>query len=168
MDALEFQSDCDHCFGLCCVALAFSRSDDFGHDKLAGEPCFHLDAKARCSIHARREDLGYEGCEAFECLGAGQRASAVFAAQNWRRDSAIARRMHARFALLLQLQEMRRALSDAASLDLAAPLEAERQALLEQIALLADSHDGSIDAESSDALAQARNFMAVLKRLPVH
>ena len=32
------------------------------------------------------EQLGYGGCEAFDCLGAGQRASAIFAAQNWRRS----------------------------------------------------------------------------------
>lgn len=161
----EYQSDCDHCFGLCCVALAFSRSDDFGHDKVAGEPCFHLDANARCSIHARREQLGYEGCEAFECLGAGQRASAVFAAQNWRRDTATARRLHARFALLLQLQEMRRALDEAAELGLTADLDADRQALLEQIGSLADSHAESIELPAGAVLAQARDLMATLVRV---
>ncbi|MCY1691068.1 hypothetical protein OVA29_10605 [Exiguobacterium sp. SL14] len=28
-----FQIDCTKCFGLCCTALAFSKSSDFGHDK---------------------------------------------------------------------------------------------------------------------------------------
>lgn len=164
MSEIEFQSDCDHCFGLCCVALAFSRSDDFGHDKVAGEPCFHLDANARCSIHARREQLGYEGCEAFECLGAGQRASAVFAAQNWRRDSAVARLLHARFALLLKLQEMRRALVEAAELALPGDIEADRQVLLERIVTLADSHADSVDLPSQDVLAEAQDFLRTLAR----
>ncbi len=56
-----FQARCENCFGLCCTALSFTRSDQFGHDKLAGEPCHYLQTDFRCRIHARREDLGYEG-----------------------------------------------------------------------------------------------------------
>lgn len=159
MNDAALQSDCQSCVGLCCIALSFSRSDGFGHDKMAGEPCYHLDSQFRCSIHARREDLGYDGCEAFECLGAGQRATAMFATQNWRRDPAIARRLHARFALLTKLQEMRRALMDAADLELPSELDLDRVALLGRIVGLADGLDNEIEAASSHVLAEAQGFM---------
>jgi hypothetical protein len=160
----ELQSDCGRCVGLCCIALAFSRSDGFGHDKMAGEPCYHLDAAFRCSIHERREDLGYDGCETFDCLGAGQRATAVFAAQNWRRDAAANRQLHARFALLTKLQEMRQALIEADDLDLAPVLEADRQALLRRIVDLADGHDDNIEHPAAEALNAAKDFMHELAR----
>jgi hypothetical protein len=162
MDDVELQSDCQSCVGLCCVALSFSRADGFGHDKTAGEACHYLASDFRCSIHARREDLGYDGCEAFECLGAGQRATATFATQNWRRDPAIARRLHARFSLLTRLQEMRQALMTAEDLDLPAGFDATRQSLLVRIANLADGHDESIEAAASEVLGEAKAFLRQL------
>lgn len=164
MTQAEMTSDCSRCVGLCCVALSFDRSDGFGHDKVAGEPCYHLDASFRCSIHAKREALGYEGCEAFDCLGAGQRATAVFATQNWRRDPAVARQLHARFSLLMMLQEMRKALTEAADLDLMEALHTVRQALLGRIVLLADGHEHSIDGPAAAVLAEAREFLGQLAR----
>lgn len=159
MPSQAFDADCESCFGLCCVALSFERGPQFGHDKMAGEPCHYLASDFRCKIHARREELGYEGCEAFDCLGAGQRASAVFAAQNWRRDPAIARRLYARFSLLTRLQEMRQALTTAADLELGSALEAERQALLTRIGTEADSHAEDIDHAAASALADAKAFL---------
>jgi hypothetical protein len=159
MTVSELQSDCSRCVGLCCVALSFDRSDRFGHDKVAGEPCYHLDKAYRCSIHARREDLGYEGCEAFECLGAGQRATAVFATRNWRRDPAVARQLYARFAVLTKLQEMRQALTTAMDLELPVDLDDERLRLLGRIIALADGHDESIDSAAAAVLAQAKDFL---------
>lgn len=155
----DFQADCSRCVGLCCVALAFSRSDQFGHDKVAGEPCYHLDATFRCGIHARREALGYEGCEAYDCLGAGQRATAIFATRNWQRDPSVMRQLHARFALLTRLQEMRQALAEAANLDLSAALDTDRRALLSQITALADGYDEAIEAPAADALRDARDYL---------
>ncbi|UJW83918.1 hypothetical protein [Devosia sp. SL43] len=159
MTESELQSDCSQCVGLCCVALSFDRSDRFGHDKVAGEPCYHLDAAFRCSIHARREALGYDGCEAFECLGAGQRATAVFATRNWRRDPAVARQLYGRFALLTKLQEMRQALMTAVDLELPGNLDGERLSLLERIIVLADGHDENIDSAAAAVLAQAKDFL---------
>ncbi|WEK04679.1 MAG: hypothetical protein P0Y65_21330 [Candidatus Devosia phytovorans] len=158
----DLQSDCSRCVGLCCIALAFSRPDGFGHDKMAGEPCYHLDAAFRCSIHERREDLGYDGCEAFDCLGAGQRATAVFATQNWRRDPAINRQLHARFSLLTKLQEMRQALIEADDLELTPSLDASRQTLLGRIVTLADGHENNIDRAADDVLAEANGFLRQL------
>lgn len=158
MNSDAFEARCENCFGLCCTALSFSRGDQFGHDKLAGDPCHYLEADFRCRIHARREELGYEGCEAFDCLGAGQRASALFAGENWRRDPSIARRMHAGFALLMRLQEMRQALDSAEELDLAPLFEVERMRLLFEIAGLAECGREDIAAEAGAALAAARAF----------
>ncbi len=157
-----FEADCARCFGLCCVALSFERGDQFGHDKVAGEPCLYLASDFKCRIHARREELGYDGCEAFDCLGAGQRASAIFAAENWRRDPSVSRRLYASFSLLMRLQEMRQALETAASLDLSDVLHAERLNLLSRIATQAESGREDVVAEAGIALAEARNF---LKRL---
>ena len=33
--------DCSKCFGLCCVALFFSKCDGFPTDKGAGKPCLN-------------------------------------------------------------------------------------------------------------------------------
>lgn len=157
-----FEADCTRCFGLCCVALSFERGPQFGHDKIAGEPCQYLASDFRCRIHAQREALGYEGCEAFDCLGAGQRASAIFAGENWRRDPAVGRRLFASFSLLMRLQEMRQALETAADLELEAALHDERRILLDRIAAQAESGQEMVIATASSALAEAKAF---LKRL---
>lgn len=66
---------CGDCLALCCVALAFTRSADFAHDKPAGEPCRNLAADRTCAIHAELRPRGYRGCSAYDCFGAGQRLS---------------------------------------------------------------------------------------------
>ena len=51
MQSTDLRADCSSCFGLCCVALTFSRSADFAIDKPAGEACPNLSADFRCGIH---------------------------------------------------------------------------------------------------------------------
>ena len=162
MSEPDFSARCDQCFGLCCTALSFERSEQFGHDKLAGQPCQYLENDFRCRIHERREALGYEGCMAFDCLGAGQRASAIFAGHDWQRDAGVARQLHARFSLLLRLQEMRQALHTAGSLSLPQPLQQEREALLRRVGTVADSRGLDVDVDAHVVLAESRAF---LKRL---
>ncbi|UYN98399.1 MAG: hypothetical protein KIT02_10535 [Devosia sp.] len=152
----DFEARCEQCFGLCCVALSFDRGPQFGHDKLAGVPCHHLDDQFRCRIHARREDLGYDGCEAFDCLGAGQIASARFAGENWRRDPAMARRLYAEFSTLMRLQEMRQALVTASDLELAPDQHELRRALLGRFELVVDGPDR---ASAETVLTDARRFL---------
>jgi hypothetical protein len=160
----QTQADCSKCFALCCTALSFERGNQFGHDKQAGHPCQYLAPDFRCSIHARREDLGYDGCEAFDCLGAGQRASAMFGAENWRNDPAIARRLHASFSLLLRLQEMRQALTTAEDLDLNPALHQERREILQTISTIADAQSEDAQAQAANALANAKNFLKNLAK----
>jgi hypothetical protein len=162
MNDVTFVADCEKCFGLCCTALSFERSDQFGHDKLGGQPCQFLQSDFRCRIHAQREDLGYGGCEAFDCLGAGQRASAAFAALNWRNDSGVARRLYARFSQLLLLQELRQALHTAASLDISAGQHAKRLRLLEMVGREADSGAQTVTDAAQRALGEGKSFLKSL------
>jgi len=155
-------ADCEKCFGLCCTALSFERSEQFGHDKLAGQPCQYLQADFRCRIHAKRDALGYGGCEAFDCLGAGQRASAAFAPLNWRGDAGIARRLYARFSQLLLLQEMRQALQTAAALELSPGQRERREHLLRQVAEEADGGAMDVTQAAQTVLADSKVFLRSL------
>jgi hypothetical protein len=70
----ELRADCSRCRALCCVAPAFTRSADFPISKPAGAPCPNL-AGFSCSVHTRLRPLGFAGCVAYDCFGAGQRVS---------------------------------------------------------------------------------------------
>lgn len=129
----ELVSDCSRCVGLCCVALAFSRSADFGFDKAAGEPCRHLGDDAGCGIHAQLRPRGFAGCTVFECFGAGQQVVQVTyggdldvrspAGAGGRADEAFSV-----FAVLRQLHEMLVLLDEAERLG-GAKFEQERVVL---------------------------------------
>jgi hypothetical protein len=93
MTDILLRADCAQCAALCCVALAFDRSELFAFDKAAGQPCPNLSARGRCAIHARREEGGFAGCAAFDCLGAGQRVTRMFAGRSWRDGAETAREM---------------------------------------------------------------------------
>jgi hypothetical protein len=106
-DLSDLAPDCSRCFGLCCTALAFVSSADFGIDKPAGTPCRHLAADYRCGIHARLRPAGFRGCATFDCLGAGQRVSQhTFGGISWRDEPALAGRMFAAFDIMRQLHEL--------------------------------------------------------------
>jgi uncharacterized protein YjbI with pentapeptide repeats len=101
------RADCARCFGLCCVAPAFSASADFAIDKPAGHPCPHLGAGFRCGIHDDLRGQGFPGCAVYDCFGAGQQVSQVtFAGRDWRRDPQAATQMFAVFAVMRQLHEL--------------------------------------------------------------
>lgn len=155
----DLEADCKSCFGLCCTALSFERGSQFGHDKPAGQPCQFLAGDYRCTIHERREALGYEGCEAFDCMGAGQRASAIYASRNWQRDTGVARELYATFSVLMRLQEMRGALIAAADLDIGDALQDRRALLLGRIAERADSYGYDLAHNSAPLLAEAKDFL---------
>ena len=104
---LDLQADCASCFGLCCVAPAFSASADFAIDKDAGQPCPNLQADYRCGIHSSLRRRGFPGCATFDCFGAGQQVSQVtFEGRSWREDSGTAQQMFAVFAVMRQLHEL--------------------------------------------------------------
>lgn len=101
------KADCANCFGLCCVALAFSRSADFAIDKDAGEPCVNLQEDFRCGIHSRLRESGFKGCTVYDCFGAGQKISqTTFEGQSWRDAPESRQQMFALLPVMRQLQEL--------------------------------------------------------------
>jgi hypothetical protein len=110
----DLGADCANCFGLCCVALAFTRSVDFPVDKDAGDPCTNLDTADGCTIHPRLRAEGFRGCTVFDCSGAGQKVSRhTFAGRSWRDDTATRDAMFAVFPVVRRLHELLRFLDEA-------------------------------------------------------
>ncbi|URZ08964.1 pentapeptide repeat-containing protein [Clostridium felsineum] len=98
---------CEKCFGLCCTALYFSKSDGFPENKEAGNPCINLQKDFKCSVHKKLRDKGLKGCIAYDCLGAGQKVAQVtFKGVNWRSDKENSNKMFDAFILMRQLHEM--------------------------------------------------------------
>ena len=103
----DLTADCESCFGLCCVTLAFARSADFAIDKPAGEPCTHLDAADRCDIHPHLRERGFKGCTVFDCFGAGQKVSrSTFEGRSWRDDAQARVAMSTVFPVVRRLHEL--------------------------------------------------------------
>jgi uncharacterized protein YjbI with pentapeptide repeats len=101
------RADCQSCFGLCCVAPAFSVSADFAINKPAAAACPNLQTDFRCGIHASLRQLGFRGCTVYDCFGAGQKVSQVtFGGQDWRRVPGIAQQMFKVFPIMRDLQEL--------------------------------------------------------------
>jgi hypothetical protein len=128
MGERELRADCNRCVGLCCVAFAFDRGPAFAFDKAADVPCKNLlPVMNRCAIHERREERGFDGCVGYDCLGAGQRVTALFDGR--KRDAAMLqafRRMHEVHHVLSLLHEARK-------LDLDPARAARCEALLERV-----------------------------------
>ena len=101
------RADCGRCFGLCCVAPAFSVSADFAIGKPAGHPCPHLRSDFRCGIHNDLRGQGFPGCAVYDCFGAGQQVSQItFAGRDWRQHPQAAAQMFTVFAIMRQLHEL--------------------------------------------------------------
>jgi len=81
MRRLDLVPDCGNCVAICCVVTSFDASPEFAIDKPAGRRCPHLSRSYRCTIHRERELLGFSGCIAYDCYGAGQKVTRTFAAR---------------------------------------------------------------------------------------
>jgi len=112
MSDASFRGDCGRCAALCCLGLALDRGPHFAIDKPAGEICPHQARDHRCTIHARLAESGFAGCATYDCLGAGQLATAMFEGLDTSRP-AIARARLDAFARLTRLQALRLALDGA-------------------------------------------------------
>lgn len=110
-------ADCEHCFGLCCVALPFAASADFAIDKDAGQPCPNLQADSRCGVHSTLRQQGFRGCTVFDCFGAGQKVSQqTFGGRDWREARHTAKQMFAVLPVMRQLHELLWYLTEALAL----------------------------------------------------
>lgn len=116
-ERLGLHADCANCFGLCCVALAFTRSADFPIDKDAGDPCRNLRPDHRCGIHPVLRESGFVGCTVYDCFGAGQKISRVtFAGQDWREHPEVRTSMFALLPVLRHVHELLWYLTEAVAL----------------------------------------------------
>lgn len=133
------RSDCANCFGLCCVALSFSRSADFAVDKLAAEPCTNLTTDFSCGIHARLRESGFTGCTVYDCFGAGQKVSQrTFGGTSWRELPSTRGQMFAVFPIMRELHEMLWYLAEASEIPEAAALRPELAEAFEETTLLSE------------------------------
>lgn len=130
---IQLHAECSSCFGLCCVALYFSTLDGFPTDKKAGVPCPNLQNNNKCRVHSELSVLGYKGCLAFDCFGAGQKVSQLtYQGVDWRVGSKTATEMFDVFLVMRQLHELLWYLSDALSLPSTLSLHPELSLLIEE------------------------------------
>jgi uncharacterized protein YjbI with pentapeptide repeats len=145
MTRLSLRADCERCFGLCCVAPAFSASADFAIDKEAGQPCPNLQPDFRCGIHAHLRQHGFPGCTAYDCFGAGQKVSQVtFGGQDWRRAPQAAEQMFEVFTIMRQLHELLWYLAEALTMQLSSPIHGQLRLALDETERLTDSTPASL------------------------
>lgn len=130
---LHLHSDCESCFGLCCVALPFAASVDFAMDKNAGQPCHNLQADFRCGVHKNLRQLGFRGCTVYDCFGAGQKVSQVtYGGQDWRQEPSSAKQMFELYPIMKQLHELLWYLTEALMLEPAHSIHAALSSALNE------------------------------------
>lgn len=129
----HLKADCSACVALCCVVPPFDAAQGFGFDKPAETACPHLCADHRCGIHDALLPRGFEGCVAFDCLGAGQRLTAAAVARfgdaDWRNRREVAAWLFDAYPRVRRAQEWLAQLSLAATVSGEAGLQALATAL---------------------------------------
>lgn len=155
-DLLELQADCSRCVGLCCVALALSKSADFAIDKPPGEPCPNLQSDFRCGIHAELRERGFRGCAVYDCFGAGQHV--VQGTFGGRSDP----RMLDVFGVMRQLHELLWLLREALAMPTSRPLQAQLQRAFDDTRRLTESPPDAVLKVDVAACRERTN--AVLRR----
>lgn len=171
----KYESDCERCAALCCVVLAFDRSELFACDKPALVPCSRLRGY-RCAIHTELEPRGFAGCAAYDCYGAGPRVvREVFGGRSWREDASLVQPMAAAFSPMREIQELGLLLELARDL----PLGNEEQGRLDALASaleppsgwssasLADFERGSLAKEVSTFLRSLSRHVPKRRHLPL-
>jgi len=148
----DLGADCAHCFGLCCVALAFAKSADFPFDKPAGDPCDNLDEADGCRIHPHLRESGFKGCTVFDCFGAGQKVSRhTFDGRSWREDAGTRAAMFSAFPVVRRLHELLWYLDQAITLMESATDPSPWSAAFERIRQLSDGSSAELAALDVDA-----------------
>jgi len=149
----QLRADCARCAALCCVAPGFSASADFAIDKAPGQPCPHLDAGFRCSIHDQLRPRGFPGCASYDCFGAGQHViQGTFGGRDWRQAPALADEMFAAFAVMRPLHELLWYLTQARALTAAAPVHDALAAAAAEITRRTHGRPGELAGLDLDAV----------------
>jgi hypothetical protein len=164
MNDAMLRADCARCTGLCCVAHAFDRSEEFAYDKPCDEGCRHLTATYQCGIHAERVLRGFGGCERYECFGAGQKVSEIYQGRTWREYPTEAQEMFETFRTLRKVHEMLVLLRAAAKLPLPQTATQRRQGFEDALAPADGWTVASLRALGTDALSrEITGFLASLR-----
>lgn len=169
LPALSLTPDCSRCAALCCVVLAFDRGAMFAYGKPACAPCRHLQAGGGCDIHPDRERLGFRGCIAFDCAGAGQYVTQVmFGGRSWRDDPDLVRPMGEAFAAMLNVHEQLALLSQARQLALPEDVLRKLEGLEQALQPAADWTLEDVRAQRVErAIADVRAFLPTLRPFAV-
>lgn len=126
----DLRADCGSCYGLCCVALTFSKSADFAIDKPAGVACPNLSDGFRCTIHSKLRQSGFPGCTVYDCFGAGQEISHR-AGKSWREQPG--QEMFEALPILRQLHELLWYLAEALENKATQPIRAELRTAADRV-----------------------------------
>jgi len=141
--APSLEPDCARCAALCCMALAFDRSEMFGFDKPAGVGCRNLTRDRLCRIHGSLDDQGFGGCVAFSCNGAGQRVTQdLFDGATWQTKPQLIGPMISAFRVMRALHDILVLLNDAMALPIPEPAKRQIQS---QIDVLTPPQGWSLD-----------------------
>ncbi|TCO48816.1 pentapeptide repeat-containing protein [Actinocrispum wychmicini] len=158
MSIRELRADCANCFGLCCVALAFTASADFATTKAVGEPCRNLRPDYRCGIHSRLRESGFPGCTVYDCFGAGQQVSQVtFGGTSW--HDADARAMFDVFPVMRQLHELLWYMTSALTWSAARPVHKDLRRELARVTDLTNGKPAELLALDVAAVRQDVNTL---------
>ncbi|MBN9670568.1 hypothetical protein [Roseibium aggregatum] len=165
-DELVLEPQCENCAALCCVVFVFDKSESFAIDKAAGEVCPNLDTCGKCTIFRERETLGFRGCIAYDCHGAGQRVTQeVFGGRSWRDDPILMNRMGDALSVLRQIHEQLLLLGAAAKLPLDPDERLELSGLRQILAPETDWSEESLKAfPVARATRQVADFLSRLRR----
>ncbi len=134
---------CADCYGYCCTALCFFKTDGFPLDKPPGTPCRNLLPDFRCRVHDQLSKRGWKGCRAYDCLGAGQAAARLYG-QDWREAPATASEQFEVFLTLCRLHQIGWHLLEALQLLPAEPLWAALEGQLVENQRLAGQPAGAL------------------------
>ena len=106
-DGVSLEADCANCAALCCVCLAFDKSENFAIDKANGVVCPNLGDNNKCSIHSGLETKGFSGCVRYTCNGAGQHVTQkIFDGKFWQDDGVLLRPMMEAFSTMCRVHEL--------------------------------------------------------------
>ena len=129
----SLKSDCEKCFGFCCVALYFSASEGFPENKDAGKPCINLQSDFRCKVHKDLKKKGLKGCMAYDCFGAGQKVAQVtYEGSDWRVRPESSREMYECFLIMRQIHEMLWYLTEASNQNVYSELKLDLKAIIDK------------------------------------
>lgn len=156
---MDLVADCGACAALCCELLAFDAGEAFGFDKPAGVRCLHVLPSNRCAIHACLAGAGFAGCAAYDCRGAGPRATRLFA-----REVLDDRQRERVFAVLRELHDLLWLLDRAVGRCRPGEL---RRAIADEIAVIDAAARGSAESllsvDVSARRVRARELLAPLR-----